>query len=242
MTACEGLEGQQADQNLIRWLFVPRPAAVFYVPKRNQHLIRSSLPTSHGFCPLPRDKGAKEIFNPLPMEGKSPFVLLFEFVATTDSSAYHCIEQALRFRQEACGGEENIMEYCKSISDEAGAQAASLFGTEVMENAQGTLGQSAFSNVKLPIKMGSASGEIPKADAMKVVNWISKHLIEDYDTYASIYLHAGSFWVRFSGQIYLEPDDFVNGAHAIKSLCEQASAGEYLSKRPRDSPIRLNVS
>ncbi len=93
-----------------RWLFVPRACAVFFVPKRNQHIIRSSLPTSHGFVPLPRENG-KVIFNPLPMGGKSAFVLLFEFVATLDSGPYFCIEEALRFRKEVCGGEEVIMQH-----------------------------------------------------------------------------------------------------------------------------------
>ena len=196
-------------------------------------MIRSSLPTSHGFVPLPRD--GKPIFNPLPMGGKSPFVLLFEFVATLDSSPYFCVEEALRFRREVCGGEEKIMEHCKKISDEAGRRATGIFGTEVMDHAQASMNRCAFSNIRLPLKMGPNKGEVPREDAVKVVNWIAERLIEEYDTYAALYFHGQAFWTRFSGQVYLEIEDFDRGAFALKGLCKRVQGGEYRLDAVTDS-------
>lgn len=212
----------------LRWLFVPRACAVFYVPKQNQHMIRSSLPTSHGFVPLPKENG-KPIFNPLPMGKKSPFVLLFEFVATLDSSPYFCIEEALRFRKEVCGGEEKVMEYCGKISDEAGRRAVEILGTGLLENAEGSLNRCAFTNVRLPLGIGLGDGEVPEQNAQRVVNWMAQQLVEKYDMYTALYYHGTSFWVRLSGQIYLEIEDFDRGVYALKELCERVQRGEYRS-------------
>ena len=224
---------------LYRWLFVPRACAVFHVPKRNQHIIRSSLPTSHGFVPVLKE--GREIFNPLPMAGKSPFVLLFQFVATQDSSPYFCIEEALRFRKDVCGGEDRIMDYCRRISDEAGRRAAGVFETDVMENPHCSLSACAFSNVKLPLKMGTGRGEVPESDAIKALRWMAEQLIYTYDTYAALYFHDKSFWVRFSGQIYLELVDFDRGIRTLVTLCERVRGGEYQHDKVDQSRSNLSV-
>ena len=215
---------------LVRWLYTPRASAVFYVPKRNQAMIRSSLPTSHGFVPISRDGVPSKIWNPMPTGDKNAFVQMFEFVATIDPSPYFCIETALKFRQEACGGENKIMKYIETVSDEAGQRMAAIFGTEVMENEEQTLNRSAFSNVRLPLEVGSSSGQIAEEDKSKVMFWMAARLLEDYDTFVALYFHAESFWVRISGQIYLELDDFSRGSEAIQELCKRAQKGEYLAE------------
>lgn len=201
---------------------------MFYVPERNQHLIRSSLPTSHGFSPLPKEGGV-EIVNPLMVSAspKSKFVMLFQFVATIDVSSYLCIVEALRFRKEVCGGEQKIMQHCVDISNEAGRQAAGILGTEVMENAEKTLTRCSMTNFTLPLKIGDAKGEIPSKDAYLVASWITAVLAKEYDIYCPAFVHAGKFWTRFSGQIYLEMEDYAMGAEALSNLCGRAAKGEY---------------
>lgn len=162
------------------------------------------------------------------MGGKSPFVSLFEFVATLDPSPYYCIETALKFRRDACGGEAEIMKYCWGLSNEGGRRVADLLGTDVMDNQERSLSQSAFSNVRLPLTVGYGKGEVPEADKSRVMFWLAARLLDDHDTYVAFYFHAGSFWVRLSGQIYLELDDFLNGAQALKKLCERVRDKEYL--------------
>lgn len=210
-----------------RWLFLPRGCCVFYVPIRNQGLIRSSLPTSHGYKPLLRP-GQEEIFNPLPSGGRSDFVEMFQFTATVDVSPYLCIEEALKFRRETCGGEEKIMSYCQELARQGGKHAAVVLGTEVMSNDEGTC----FANVRLPLKVGEGKDRIKKSEGFLAVSWMTKTLDKEYNTFIPIYIHAGSLWARISGQIYLEPSDLFWGADVLKSVCQRVSVGEHLGITP----------
>ena len=204
---------------------------MFHVPKRNQHLIRTSLPTSHGFDPLPRE-GGKEIVNPLMISGtgKSNFVMLFEFVATLDVSPYLCIEEALKFRRDVCGGEEEIMTYCERLSNEGGAKIAEILGTEIMENGEKSLARCALTNVKLPLVIG----EIAQEDTIRVAIWMTEMLAKTHDVYLPAFIHADAFWIRLSGQIYLELEDCIKGGRILRELCEHAREGEYLKDQKRD--------
>lgn len=160
--------------------------------------------------------------------GKTKFEMLFEFVATADVSPYLCIEEALRFRRETCGGEENIMSYCESISNEAGRQMAEIFGTDVMQNSEKTLTRCAMTNVRLSLSIGNGPCEIPEKDSIPVAIWMTEILAREHDVYLPTFVHAGTFWTRLSGQIYLEIEDFVRGAEILKSVCIGAENGEYL--------------
>ena len=208
---------------------------MFHVPKRNQHLIRTSLPTSHGFDPLPRE-GGKEIVNPLMISGtgKSNFVMLFEFVATLDVSPYLCIEEALKFRKDVCGGEEEIMTYCERLSNEGGAKIAEILGTEIMENGEKSLARCALTNVKLPLVIGDGPGEILQKDTIRVAIWMTEMLANTHDVYLPAFIHADAFWARLSGQIYLELEDCIRGARILRDLCERARGGEYLKDQKRE--------
>ena len=120
------------------------------------------------------------------------------------------------------------MQYCHGIANEAGKQAARIFGTELLDNEAGTLTKCALVQVKLPLRFGNGEGEVPSGDAMIVKGWLTKCLVEDYDTFAPIFFHGDALWVRFSGQIYVELDDYERGAKAIKELCEKVRGGAYL--------------
>ncbi|OCT53308.1 aminotransferase family protein [Cladophialophora carrionii] len=122
--------------NCHKWLYTPRGCAVFHVPKRNQHLIRTTFPTSHGFVP----KSSSSIRNPLPPTDKSDFVNLFQFVATADNAPYYCVPAALNFRQNLCGGEEAIYNYIRDIAQRGADLLAMLLGTEVMDDMDAGFG------------------------------------------------------------------------------------------------------
>ena len=210
-----------------RWLYTPRACAVFYVPLRNQHLIRTTIPTSHGY----------EYPSPTPPEipdGKTPFVHLFEFVATFDYSPYLCIPAALEFRKKICGGEKAIRKYCFEIARIGGQKTAHILRTEVMgvgfEGSRMT--ECCFANVRLPVtfKKGKEKGFEVK-DGNMIGLWINKRGVEEFDTYFQIKYQDDGLWIRLSGQIYVELKDFEWVGYRLKELCERVENGETSFQR-----------
>ena len=220
--------------NCHKWLFVPRGCAVFYVPERNQVLIRSTLPTSHGF--VPRSGGAVGLPNPLGGEpDKSAFVQNFEFVGTIDNTNYLVVPEALKWREYVCGGEKAIIEYNTKLAQQGGQLAAKILGTEVMDNSTNTLSDCCLVNVRLPLT--ASSTEVPGVNtvelrhAMMAVKWIQKRLVEDYQTFIAVYFFQNQWWARLSGQVYLEISDFEWAAQRLKGLCERAGIEDFEKAR-----------
>lgn len=224
--------------NCHKWLYTPRGCALFYVPKRNQHLIRTSLPTGPGYVwPSKRNKESV---------GLTPFENLFDFVATSDDTPFMCVSTALKFRKEVCGGEDAIYAYLQKIAHEGGDKTAEILGTEVMQepnlasSLESEIRKCALVNVRLPLafKDDTVNPYVPDPstspyslfsikDAAPLVIWLKDRLISEFDTYANIYSHGGWMWARLSGQIYLEVEDFEWIGHVLADLCDRAGKGEW---------------
>ncbi|KAJ4422917.1 hypothetical protein N0V82_002444 [Gnomoniopsis sp. IMI 355080] len=255
--------------NCHKWLFVPRGCAVFYVPLRNQHLIRSTVPTSHGYVPLDPSKTRA---NPLPPSTKSPFVNSFEYVGTLDNSPYLCVKDAIEWRKTVLGGEERIRNYVKELANTGGEEVACALGTWVMRNEEDTLSDCGMVNVALPLAVvheagaeviedederaraadiedaapvnalkaegvensaighdGAREGDtkIPHSEAERIWAWMTKELVDEYQTFIPLYYHDGRFWARLSAQVYLDGDDFVWAGKTLKTLCERVAKKDY---------------
>jgi hypothetical protein len=191
-------------------------------------LIRTCIPTSHGYQPL----GSK----PEIPDGKTPFVFLFEFVATSDYTPYLCVPAALEFRKKICGGEEAIRRYCYELARLGGAKAAEILGTDVMgAGFEGSgMNECCFANVRLPLNFqthdgntGEGKGKVFKAEeAGKIGKWINVTAAKEFDTYLQIAFHADAMWVRLSAQIYLEVADFEWVGYRLEELCGRVQKGE----------------
>ncbi|QDS70696.1 hypothetical protein FKW77_001586 [Venturia effusa] len=215
--------------NCHKWLFVPRGCAVFYVPVRNQHLIRSTLPTSHGFTPLPSPGGFFQ--NPLPPSSKSAYITNFEFVGTIDNAPYLCIPAALEYRQKI-GGEAAIRGHCHRLARSAAKIVSEALGTEVLENKEGTLGNCCMSNVRLPLPLAEIASMAKTEDVgMLIKNWIYSVLLKEFSTFMFIIWDGNAWWVRFSAQVYLEEADFEWAAKVLKEVCGRVMDGEFLGEK-----------
>lgn len=228
--------------NCHKWLHVPRGCAVFYVPERNQGLIRSSLPTSHGFVPLPESsggRGGKKRLNELAPGDANPWINQFNFVGTVDSSPYLCVRDAIEWRREVLGGEERIVKGLMEMARTGGKIVAEILGTEVFDNDEGTLTGSSMVNVVLPLAVegegvvnrkkeaGPGVFEVRKEDSEAVGQFIVERLTEEFKTFIPVFLYKGRWLARLSAQVYLELEDFEWAGKRLKEIVERIKKGEY---------------
>ncbi|KAK0609678.1 aminotransferase family protein-like protein [Bombardia bombarda] len=225
--------------NCHKWLYVPRGCAVLYVPFANQHLVKTGLPTSHGYwSPEIRDSKPTTEY----------FTNLFADISTNDYSSFTTVPAALKFRNEVCGGEEAIREYCTALAFEGGNRAAEILGTEVMDTSNGSIRRCVFANVRLPLSIqdstageigGGGDGDIAQEDVAKALLWIYTTAAVEYDTYMQTFYYAGNIWTRFSAQIYLEMADIEWGARTLLTLCDRVKDGEWRSLRSDALPSEM---
>ncbi|TFK37412.1 pyridoxal phosphate-dependent transferase [Crucibulum laeve] len=172
-------------QNAHKWLYAKRSCAVLYVPERNQHIVKTSIPTSHTYI-SPKDR-------------KGPnFVEQFEWNGTIDFVPYLTVPAALDFRNWL-GGEEKINNYCHSLALEGGQRLAKILGTRVIDpNGDLTMN---MVNVELPFP-----GTI--LWSLEIDRKLKQKLLEERKMYSAHFYHNGKWWTRCSAQIYTELTDF----------------------------------
>ncbi|EPQ52602.1 PLP-dependent transferase [Gloeophyllum trabeum ATCC 11539] len=203
--------GQEVDINLAevkpdfwvsnchKWMSAKRSCSVLYVPKRNQHIIKSSIPTSHAYIS--------------PTDPRAPnFVDQHEWTGTMDHVPYLSIPAALEFRNWI-GGEHKINEYCHQLALGGGKRLAEILGTSVMENDKGELTANMV-NVELPL------AGVP--GTLEVDQFLKEQLLFEWHCYAAHYYHNGQWWTRCSAQVWIEVSDFEYLGKAFTAICKLA--------------------
>ncbi|OBZ84790.1 hypothetical protein A0J61_07158 [Choanephora cucurbitarum] len=185
--------------NCHKWLYAPRGCAVLYVPLRNQHLVHPAIINAS--------------YQHHPQPGTNTFQLEFAWPGTTDFTNFLCVEAALAFRK-SIGGEKAIMDYCHDLAVSGGQLAATILGTEVLENEEKTL-TTALVNVRLPINPAKIQSD-PTFIQLSVDELIYKH-----HCMASVFKHNGQWYARLSAQVYNDLSDFEYVAKALLDLCHQ---------------------
>ena len=199
------------------------------MPFANQHLITTAFPTSHGYLPAAARTA---------IPTSTYFTRLFQLGATVDLTTYLAIPAAIRFREEVCGGEAAIMEYCARLAREGGDLVAATLGTDVLDNKSGSLRRgTAFVNVRLPIPVVADTGDgngqgVSRKDVETVMNWFRETAVREFGTYLQIQFFQGTIYIRLSGQVYLEVADFEWAAEKIGELCERVKKGEWRGVEP----------
>jgi hypothetical protein len=118
------------------------------------------------------------------------------------------------------------MKYAIAMAKEGGEIVSSALGTEIMQNEGCTMTDCAFANVRLPLDFQTVAGGEASV-AMQVEDWMSKVLVDDYDTFICLGFYNKTWWARLSGQIYLNAEDFKRAANVLKVLCERVREREW---------------
>ncbi|KAF7976970.1 hypothetical protein HWV62_5043 [Athelia sp. TMB] len=189
--------------NCHKWLIGKRASAVLYVPRRNQHVIRTPIPTPHSYAP-PGDPA------------RPAFPVLFEWNGTIDFIPALSVDAALDFRTWL-GGEEAINGYCHALALAGGARMAEILGTEVLHGADAHELTLNMVNVALPLPP-----DLPYTFALDHV--FRTRLLDEFKTYVAHFPHNGRVWVRASAQVFNDVSDFEYAAGALKAICADVSA------------------
>lgn len=196
--------------NCHKWLYAKRSSAVLYVPRRNQHIIKSAFPTSHLYAspgqPLPADWIQRDA-------NGDEWAAQFSWTGTLDLSPYLSIDAALDFRKWL-GGEEVINSYCRDLALQGGKRVAEIMGTRLMDESEGNVQTLNMVNVELPLN-------VPSDKAAYVTEVLTKRLLLDHKAYAAHFLHNGKYWTRLSAQLYNELADFEKMAEAFVLVCKE---------------------
>ncbi|KAF9035625.1 pyridoxal phosphate-dependent transferase [Panaeolus papilionaceus] len=182
--------------NCHKWLSAKRSCAVLYIAERNQHIIRTALPTGHTYKSHPVDQAEY-------IESQ------FEWNGTIDWAPYLSVANALDFRAWL-GGEEKINEYCRDLAIKGGEELARILGTRLMDTTgEFTLN---MTNVELPLPTSLK----PTAELIARINRI---LLVDHKAFSAFFYHNGAWWTRCSAQVWNEVEDFRSIAKIWLDVC-----------------------
>lgn len=185
--------------NCHKWLYAKRSCAVLYIPFRNQHLIKTTVPTSNFYIPIAARNGRPNLLEQ------------FEWVGTQDYSPLLSVNEALKFRSWL-GGEHKIHEYTHDLALKGGKRVAEILGTSVMD-PDGSVTVS-MTNVELPIP-ASVKG------SPELYDWLNHKLIDERKIYSAWFFHNGKWWTRASAQVFNDLEDFDKLGHAWKAICPE---------------------
>ncbi|KAJ7455931.1 pyridoxal phosphate-dependent transferase [Mycena galericulata] len=185
--------------NFHKWLYAKRSCAVLYVPLRNQHLIKSTFPTSDAY--ISASEG-----------GNSNFVEQFDWCGTMDFVPYLSVATALDFRQWL-GGEEKINAYCREIAVQGSKRLAQILGTSatVMDPTGEMTLNMVVVHIPLPADLQPGSAVVAK---------MNRKLLLERKIFTPIsFFPETGWWARCSAQIWNEVRDFEKLGNNLVEVC-----------------------
>ncbi|KAH8806596.1 pyridoxal phosphate-dependent transferase [Flagelloscypha sp. PMI_526] len=220
--------------NAHKWLFAKRSAAFLYVPQRNQHLIKSPIPTPFSYLSPSERSQHPEAFVEM-------FSCMFSDNGTIDVVPYLSIIPAIKFR-DWLGGEAAINAYTHRLAIQGGQRLANLLGTELLDpTGEQTLSMVCsfivllellsflvlleLLSIKLMVNFSKANVGVPFPSSIpnspRLDKLFKSKLLDQRKIYAPTFVHNGRWWCRVSVQVWVELSDFDELAVAIREVCDE---------------------
>lgn len=211
------LEPDFLTTNMHKWLSTPKSAALLYVHPKHHKMIQTN-PISWSYVPTATCRSSDDIM-----------IEKFWYLGTVSYGPVLCVEEALKFRKEVCGGEERIRNYQLQLRSGAIDAVRSVFGpgSELLENKAGTLAIPGMFNVSLPVRKEYEAiiklfCEEPMDFRKNVKGPCEARMISKDKAFAPFLVHNNKLWVRFSVYFYNELSDYADSAVLIKRRLEEA--------------------
>lgn len=176
--------------NLHKWSFVPRGCAILYVDAEHHRKIHT-LPISHSYLPS-NSKVDKE-------HEKDWLIDRFAFIGSKNFASILSIESTLKFRNDVCGGEEEIHKYCFNLAKKVGELVSSKWNTEILDS-------NTMVTIEIPLTEKELDTVTKNYDSILEETGKSLMLIDK--TFVPFILHNGKLYARFSCQIYNDLLDY----------------------------------
>jgi len=79
-------------------------------------------------------------------------------------------------------------------------------------------------------ELAAASGVAADEVGGLVRDYLTATMVKEFDTFMAMIFYADAWWVRLSGQIYLEMADFERAASILQELAGRIRKGVFLEK------------
>lgn len=192
--------------NLHKWLYVPRGCAIMYVAPHFQGELQT-FPISHSYVDADLVKPTK-----LTMIEK------FVFFGTKNYASLQLIKDAVAFRENECGGEANIADYCTKLSEECAIMVLYRWPfARVIANSNKLLSSPGMVSVVVDFAgmcrhYGIADAKLDfanKAEVTKAHDFVDLLLVQEFRSRLPFVMKPnGEILVRLSCQVYNEASDY----------------------------------
>ncbi|ODQ77472.1 hypothetical protein BABINDRAFT_163483 [Babjeviella inositovora NRRL Y-12698] len=183
--------------NLHKWYMVPKGCAIVYVAPKYHRSIHS-FPISHSFL-------EDDVVLPLALEA-TRLVDRFRLTLVSYFANITVVPAAIKFRNNVCGGETEISNYCYKLAQDVGDMLAARWGTSVLNNSHKESRQLAMVNVEVPV--------VPLELSSGWRKHVEEKMLEN-SVFVPLFEHNGKLYARFSCTVYNDMEDYLAAADLL---------------------------